>query len=331
MISVVIPAYNVEQYIGKAIDSILAQTYSDWELIIVDDCSCDRTVSIVDSYILRSSKIKLIRRSNNSGGARLPRFDGILAASGEYITHIDADDFVEEAFLEKLLRRMEETHSTIVLSKLRYCNDVGVTDGRQIPDKNFDFSVTITGEEACISTINGWQLNLAGLLTTTTFYQAFVKKYYNDDCRSCFNDELDYRKLLFSSQSVSFSDATYYYRQHAQSVVHLDSSQYIDRINQIIPLYEFIATHFNGNSKVLVQIQQEYLQALYIAESVYVATKRNISKSERSVIGKRLREAYRFMKINHFKSPKIKYSLMLKSRGIMSLIVRVRQAYLKLK
>ena len=70
MISVVMPAYNVEKYIVEAIESIIAQTYKDWELIVVDDCSKDATCEIVERYVNQYSNIKFIRRKENSGGCR---------------------------------------------------------------------------------------------------------------------------------------------------------------------------------------------------------------------------------------------------------------------
>ncbi|WP_278963157.1 glycosyltransferase family 2 protein [Alistipes senegalensis] len=96
MISIVIPTYNAAKFIGFAIESIIRQTYTDWELIVVDDCSTDDTATVVESYRKEDERIKLIRRKTNSGGARKPRYDGILTAKGDFITHIDSDDFIEE-------------------------------------------------------------------------------------------------------------------------------------------------------------------------------------------------------------------------------------------
>lgn len=331
MISVIIPTYNVEKYISSAIESILNQTYTDWELIIVDDCSSDRTVEIVKKYTKGNSKIRLINRTNNSGGARLPRFDGILAAKGEFVTHIDSDDFVESDYLQKMLHTYQNTQPTIVLSKLQYCTETGGYDNRQIPNQSFDFTQIMSGEEACMQTLGSWKINLAGLLTKTLFYQDFVNELYHVNCNSCFNDELDYRKLLSKATSVSFSNATYFYRQQPQSVVHLQSSQYIDRINQIKPLYQFISTTYPNNLSAIKTIQSEYINYIYIAKSTFFSMRKKMSKKEKAKIESRIKEAYTYMKKEHFKGASFKEKMILKSYSLMSIMVFFRQLYIQLK
>ena len=118
MISIVMPAYNVEKYIAEAIDSIIAQTYKDWELIVVDDCSKDATCEIVERYTNQYPNIKLIRRKENSGGCRLPRFDGILAAQGEFVCPVDSDDTLESSYLQKCINRQKETNVDIISNQL---------------------------------------------------------------------------------------------------------------------------------------------------------------------------------------------------------------------
>lgn len=98
--SIIIPAYNVEKYIKIAIDSVLKQTFQNYELIIIDDCSTDCTSEIVQEY--KDNRIKLIKHSENkaAGGARNT---GLDAAKGEYIVFLDADDYLyDETVLEKL-------------------------------------------------------------------------------------------------------------------------------------------------------------------------------------------------------------------------------------
>lgn len=98
-VSVIIPMYNSEKYIKNTIDSVLKQTYTDWELIIVDDGSNDNSVTIVNT--LKNDKIKLIVSNNN--GASNARNLGISKASGEYITFLDSDDLYDKEYLEKLI------------------------------------------------------------------------------------------------------------------------------------------------------------------------------------------------------------------------------------
>ena len=110
MVSVIIPTYNREKTILRAINSVLDQTYKEIELIIVDDGSIDNTRKIVES--LNCQKIKYIYQKN--GGAAKARNTGIIAASGEYISFQDSDDYWYPEKLEKQLAELEDKNADIV-------------------------------------------------------------------------------------------------------------------------------------------------------------------------------------------------------------------------
>ena len=100
LISIITPVYNCERYLEATIDSILAQTYTNWELILVDDCSTDASVSIIHEKYLGDSRIRLLLNSVNSGAAA-SRNNGILASKGRYICFLDSDDYWKPNKLEK--------------------------------------------------------------------------------------------------------------------------------------------------------------------------------------------------------------------------------------
>ena len=104
-ISVIIPLYNVEKYIKRCIDSVIGQTYSDFELILVDDGSVDGSGDICDLYKEKDSRIKVIHKENE--GVSVARNTGLKNATGEYICFIDADDYVSSVYLEKLCGALE--------------------------------------------------------------------------------------------------------------------------------------------------------------------------------------------------------------------------------
>lgn len=101
-ISIVIPAYNISQYIGACLDSIIQQTWNNLEIIVVDDGSTDNTVQVVETYAQKDQRIKIISKKN--GGVTTARLEGVKQATGEYIGFIDADDAVEPDMYERLLR-----------------------------------------------------------------------------------------------------------------------------------------------------------------------------------------------------------------------------------
>jgi glycosyltransferase involved in cell wall biosynthesis len=119
LVSVIVPLYNYERYVIEAIDSILEQTYTNWELIIVDDCSTDNSFNIVDNYISNikiSQNIILIQNEQNKGSSAT-RNTGIKQSNGEYILCLDADDYVSKFFLEEYVKAIIKENADIV-----YCN-----------------------------------------------------------------------------------------------------------------------------------------------------------------------------------------------------------------
>lgn len=113
LVSIITPAYKAEPYIGQAIESVLAQTIPDWELIIVDDCSPDNTAKVVQRY-LGDPRIKLLRNEQNIGEAA-SRNRALEAVQGEWITLLDADDWYEPQRLERLLQVANETGEQVVI------------------------------------------------------------------------------------------------------------------------------------------------------------------------------------------------------------------------
>lgn len=102
LVSIVVPVYNAERFIKETIQYIKAQTYENWELILVDDCSSDKSCAIIESMQSGDDRIRLIRQEINSGAARC-RNSGVGCARGRYLCFLDADDIWEENKLEREL------------------------------------------------------------------------------------------------------------------------------------------------------------------------------------------------------------------------------------
>jgi len=126
LVSIITPSYNSEKYISETIESVLTQTYSNWEMLIVDDMSTDDSPQIIDVYAKQDKRIKLIRSKQNMGSAKA-RNRAIKEATGEYIAFLDSDDIWLPNKLEKQLTRMQ--HNNIYLSYSAYytINDRGET------------------------------------------------------------------------------------------------------------------------------------------------------------------------------------------------------------
>src|ERR1043165_833378 len=121
LVSVIIPAYNAGKYIAESIQSVIAQTYTDWELIVVDDGSTDDTASVVQAFVRRESRVKYFFQENGRLGKA--RNTGIRNSQGNLIAFLDSDDLWIESKLELQMRALREHNADLV-----YCNAYVFTD-----------------------------------------------------------------------------------------------------------------------------------------------------------------------------------------------------------
>ena len=114
LVSVIMPVYNCERYLPKSIESVIYQSYRNWELIIVDDGSNDQSVSIIESYAEKDGRIRLYKNESGEHGPGIARNYGIEQISGKYTYFIDADDWIEKDLLQDTVTLAEETGADIV-------------------------------------------------------------------------------------------------------------------------------------------------------------------------------------------------------------------------
>ncbi|MDR2593978.1 MAG: glycosyltransferase [Fibromonadaceae bacterium] len=114
VISIIVPIYKVEKYLSRCLDSILAQTFTDFECILVDDGSPDNCPAICDEYASKDNRFKVMHKEQNEGLAKA-RKSGLAVATAEFVIHIDSDDWIESGALELLYKKQQETDSDLVL------------------------------------------------------------------------------------------------------------------------------------------------------------------------------------------------------------------------
>ncbi len=137
MVSIIVPVYNAARYIAETIEMVNAQTYKDWELILVDDASKDDSVDVIENIIKSQGKrIRLIRKNKNEGAAAA-RNSGIDAAAGQYIAFLDADDIWKPEKLEKQIRFMEEKEAAFSFHSYEFGDEEAKPTGKIVraPEK----------------------------------------------------------------------------------------------------------------------------------------------------------------------------------------------------
>jgi len=156
--SIIIPVYNVEQYLAECVDSILSQTFEDYEVILIDDGSPDRSGAICDEYALRDDRIKVIHKENS--GVSDTRNTGMKVAKGEYILFLDSDDgLFDETVLMRLYKRVEEKQFPDVL----------------IQDLNYGLKEVCDGQTLLLKVLQTWDKNKE--LDTVVWNKLFKRQY----------------------------------------------------------------------------------------------------------------------------------------------------------
>jgi glycosyltransferase involved in cell wall biosynthesis len=151
LISIITPSYNSEKFIGKTIESVLAQTYQNWEMIIVDDKSTDNSLDIIKNYTEKDQRIRLIKLNNNAGVANA-RNKAILECKGDYIAFLDSDDLWLPEKLEKQLNFMLENHYAFTYLAYEKINSKGKVIGKvNAPKKIFYHDLLKTCYPGCLT------------------------------------------------------------------------------------------------------------------------------------------------------------------------------------
>jgi len=171
LISIITPSYNSEKYISETIESVLAQTYKNWEMIIVDDVSSDDSLQIIEQYTQKDSRIKVIRSKQNMGPAHA-RNRAIKEAKGRYIAFLDSDDVWFPKKLEKQIQFLTENNLVITYSAYETMDE----NSKYINTRNIQTSITYN--DMLKSNHIG---NLTGIYDTDFFGKVYMKECGHED------------------------------------------------------------------------------------------------------------------------------------------------------
>lgn len=227
-ISVIVPVYNVENYLEECIDSILGQTYKNLEIILVDDGSTDNCGQICDDYVKKDNRIKVIHKEN--GGLSDARNVGIKNSKGKYITFIDSDDCVNKKYIEVLYNQIITTNSDISICSYKKFSDYYIEEDFKLNDieilKRQEILLKLYGEKNRINYVVSWgKLYKRRLFDTISFPNGKIHE-----------DEYTTYKLYEECDLVSYTSLQlYYYRVRNDSIMkkkistkRLDSLQAFD-------------------------------------------------------------------------------------------------------
>ena len=247
LISVIVPIYNVESFLGKCIKSIQEQTYSNIEIILVDDGSTDGSEVICDEFAQTDKRIKVIHKQN--GGITSARKAGVNIAQGKYIGFVDGDDWIENNMYETMLKSAEENHVQIILSNMyrhKFTGEITVwesdiaagiyhmdsSDGRYILQNLF-------------SGINSTNRGVSGGVHVKLFLSELLKPHIqsiDDRIRGFADDKVIVYPTVLNAQSIQILDKAFYHGvDRKDSATHSITRNFFEQLQLV---YDYLKSVF---------------------------------------------------------------------------------------
>ena len=246
LISVIVPVYNTEKYLSKCIDSILKQSFKNFELLLVDDESTDSSGSICDFYLKKDNRVVVIHQKNS--GVSCARNKGLDVAKGKYIAFVDSDDFVDTDYLEILYRSLISSKSDIATV---YCTKFSSEDSLQ-----FESDET-KPEPLIIDSLEKYYSSFSERGNVDVVWNKLYKKILFDDLRfppsKRYEDVYLIHRILTKCHSFCITNRhLYFYRQHENSFIN--NSNKIDLLWVYNGLISFYCTEYLNVSLLTMNI-----------------------------------------------------------------------------
>lgn len=211
LISIILPVYNVEQYLNKCIESVLKQSYTNTEILLIDDGSTDKSSTLCDEWAKVDSRIKIYHQINK--GASCARNVGLLNMSGEFFTCVDPDDYLNENYISKLVAMQKKSSADIVFCGLMKVDESGNVIGHQNSKKEI---VSVLKKDEAVWGKNGYVIGSVCKLIRTSIVKQNAIQYIPGLKNG--EDWLFLRDCMHFAQSIaSVGEELYYYVQRGNS------------------------------------------------------------------------------------------------------------------
>lgn len=207
-ISIFMPVYNGSKYLNKSIESIIGQTYKNWNLLCVDDFSTDNSISILNKFAEKDQRIKVYKKE--TPGDSVPQsFNYILPklSSAENIFYMSQDDSLSCDCLEQMIKRQKETDADCILPDMVYYYGESSKRNKEVIGINGNREKILTNKEAIVLSLN-WQIHGFALIKS----KIFANEHFPED--SYDSGEYMTRKFFLKSNKTAFSKGIFYYRQN---------------------------------------------------------------------------------------------------------------------
>lgn len=233
LVSVIVPIYKVEKYIHRCIDSIINQTYSNLEIILVDDGSPDSCGAICDEYARTDNRIVVVHKSN--GGLSDARNAGLDIMHGDFVTFIDSDDYISLDYVERLYKVLKDNNADISVCAEEYVLELPNGKEKVIkrPFRDYEGTKVLTAEEALSCTLR------QDLFEASAWGKLYLARLFSDiryPVGFAYEDQGTTYKTFLKSERVAFlGEHLYCYLQRNGSILHSggSSKRYWDGIQMV--------------------------------------------------------------------------------------------------
>ncbi len=253
LVSIIVPIYNVQNYLEECVNSLLAQTHKEIEVILVDDESPDNCPQMCEDFAKKDSRIKVIHKKN--GGLSSARNAGLDIATGNYIMFIDSDDFVEPEMVEELLAIKAQSNADIVCGGIyRYTNGTAEVIPTTVSKENIEIMDNTTAlKKLLLKTINCSSCNK--LYSKTFIGETRFKEGRNNE------DQPFLFELYQKNGAIAYTNkAYYYYRYNQASITKTFNDRSFDIIKNIDDLEKEIETKkLDIEKEIKLYKNQEYI------------------------------------------------------------------------
>lgn len=315
--SIVIPVYNAESTLDAAINSVLKQTYNNWELIIVDDCSTDNSLEMARRYSERDVRIRTICLKHNSGNAKRPIDEGVKEAKGTYCVILYDDDEIESDYL-RIMQNNIKDGADVVLPVMVV--KIPGRDGEygRIPN-NEPLFVSYTGRDACKLTLPEWELGCNGMAFRRELYNHVFEQnnYFHMN-----SDEFSERLILFYAERVVQSRAEYYFWQLQTSITHKKTTKLYESLYVDEQLMEFAKMHYDEDQ--IEKVFSYAISRLMVLQKDYYRDKNLYSDEEKEKIRHILDEAFAYLQDITGVKKSVKEKFLLSNAILFRLICRTK-------
>lgn len=263
-ISVIIPIYNVEKYLDRCMDSILNQTFTDLEIIMVDDGSPDNCPAMCDEYARKDPRIKVVHKKN--AGLGMARNSGLDVATADFVAFCDSDDYIDKTMYATLYKTAVEENCDVVYSGINYID----TQGRKTeflenskvafwstPKEVRDFTLNMIASGPHVKETRKYEMSVNRSIFRRSIIEGNHVRFISE--RDCASEDIVFDvDLLLKMKKIAHLPYAFY--NYCQNTSSLTQTFKIDKFLKTANLHKILASRLNNDSEALLHIDRLFIE-----------------------------------------------------------------------